>query len=441
MLTRSFMIQYFKEFMDKNTTNQMPKKLTQLFLGVIPILILLITFSCEEDPSSLGSEILPGDTKLIQNDSSLRIIGTVHDNKPMHTTNLNYYNIGIHEDEYFGSFKGEFAAQYYLSSSIDQVEDIIVDSAVLYLSIDSIYGLTNIDDIYFNIYELNEDLLLDSVYYSNSEIDDYYTNEIPININSIISGDSLLKFNLTNTFANKLISSGNEVYDSAALFRDVFKGISIIPELINSPGGLITANMASTESKIVLYYQTGEEDSLKTNFSLSNRFAKYTNDYSSGIVNDYINNTPNENDSLIFVQGLNGIKSKLTFENINEWKDQDSTYSILNAELTIPIADYDYNGFYPPEKIFFYFADADTDGDSTLVEIEDYSSPDLFNGTYDDASKIYTFNIPKHLMRVLNNSIEDSCLNFTVYNKSFFPNRVILESGNHIKLNVTYTKH
>ncbi len=35
-----------------------PKNIIQLFLVLIPILILAITFSCEEDPSSLGSGLI-----------------------------------------------------------------------------------------------------------------------------------------------------------------------------------------------------------------------------------------------------------------------------------------------------------------------------------------------------------------------------------------------
>lgn len=436
MLTQNFMTKYFNQLMNINTTN-LVTKLIKFGLGILPLFLLLITFSCEEDPSSLGSDLLPDDVKLTYRyDTSMQFIASVNDNKPMNTTNLSHYNIGIHQDYYFGNLRGDYACQFYPSSYINKVENITeIDSVVLYLQVDSIYGLNDNSDLYFNIYELNTDIVMDSSYLSNIEVSDYFLEENPINTNSILSGDTLLKFNFNSTFTNKFISHGNDIYDSDTNFRDVFKGISIIPELINLPGGLV--NFDASNSKFVLYYQTAEEDSLSTNFNLSYRFAKYTNDYSAGIAADYINNDPTENDSLIFVQGLNSMKSKIKFSNIDSWIDQDSTYSILNAELKIPVAEYDHNGFYPPENIFFYFSDAD----STLIEVDDYSSPTLFNGTYNEENQEYSFNIPKHLMHILNGSIEDSCLNFTVYNKSFFPNRVILESGNNIKLNVTYTKH
>ncbi len=424
--------------MNNIATNRQPKKITNILLGLIPILILVLVISCEEDPSELGANLLPNDTKLGYKYDTMIVTGTVHENKPMHTTNLSYYNIGIYNDSYFGNFKGEFACQFYPTSFMNEVEDIItIDSVILYLDIDSIYGLTNDQDIYFNIYELNNDIEMDSVYYSNIDIDSYYIKENEINTDCILSGDSLLKFPLKSSFANKFISFGNDIYDSDTNFREIFKGISIIPELINEPGGIINFNLTSnTDSKIIFYYQTTEDDSLSTTFSLSYRFAKYINDYSAGLINDYIENDPNENDSLLFVQGLNSVKSKLKFEDLKDWKDSDSVYSVLNAELTIPVAEYDHNGFAPPEQIFFYFSDTD----STLIELEDYTTG-ILGGTYDTDQREYKFNIPKHMMNILNENIEDSIINFTILNKSYYPNRVILKSGDNINLNITYTKH
>jgi len=433
------MTKYFNKFMNNIIRKLRPGNIIRLFLGLIPILLLTITFSCEEDPSELGADLLPpGDKIYIHvNDTLLTFTGTVHENKPMNTTNLSHYTLGIQTDEYFGAFKGEYACQFYPASYIKDVAEIIVDSAVLFLDIDSIYGLTNNNDVYFNVYGLSNDIFIDSLYYySDVDINSFFTEELPINTNSIISGDTLLRLPLSLSFANSLISHGDDIYDSDTAFREVFKGLSISPQLINSTGGLITVNINSAVTRIALYYHTLEEDSIISTYNLSNRFAKYTNDYQAGLVNNFITNTE-ENDDLLFVQGLNGVRSKIKFTNINEWKDQDSSYSILNAELSIPIADnYDFDAFPPPNKVFFYFSDAD----STLIEIEDYSVNN-FNGSYDITSKKYKFNISKHLMNMLSNNIEDSCLNFAIYNKSFFPNRVILKSGENIKLSVTYTKH
>lgn len=416
-----------------------PKNLIQLFLGIIPFLILTITFACEEDPSSLGSDLLPDSDKIkIYYDTSLTLVGSVHENLPMHTTNLQYYSLGINEDSYFGTFKGEYIGQFYLTSTIKSVDDIVIDSAVLFIDIDSIYGLSGNNNVFFNVYQLQSDIIMDSVYNSNTDINNYFDEVNPINTNSIIKGDTLLSLPLSSYFANELISHGDTIYKSDSLFRDIFKGIAIIPELINTPGGLITANIKSSISTIKLFYHTVTEDSLTASYNLSSgyRFTKYTNDFPSGLVNDFITNQE-ENDSLLFVQGLNGVRSKIKFTNINEWKDQDSSYSILNAELTIPIANNDTDPISPPNKLYFYYSNAD----STLIEIEDYSSGGMFGGAYDKNNKNYKFNISKHLMNMLSGNIKDSCLNVTIYNKPYYPNRVILKSGDNIKVNVTYTKH
>ena len=134
----------------------------------------------------------------------------------------------------------------------------------------------------------------------------------------------------------------------------------------------------------------------------------------------------------MFFQGYDGVSSKITFSDYTETFNPDSSYSILNAELTIPVfKDNNFEHFPPPERLSFYYSDAD----SNLYQVENY-------GNYNDDKSQYSFNISKHLMNFLNGNIEDSCLNIGMSNKSpTNPNRVILRSGENIKLKVTYTKH
>ncbi len=440
MLTQIFMTKYFRRLMNKKNRKLKPKNLIQLFLGVIPFLILTITFSCEEDPSALGSNLLPESDKIkIHYDSLLKFNCYVLDNQSIHTTNLTHYTLGTYEDDYFGLVKGEYAGQFLPLIFNENVDDVIIDSAVLYLHIDSIYGIPH-NNIKFNVYELNTEILEDSIYYSDYDINSLYSTEDIINTNSIISGDSLIILPLANTFAEKLISNGDSIYDSSDIFKSFFKGISIIPELLSSSGGLITTNITSINTKIILYYQTLEEDSLAASYSLAGgyRFTKYTIDYSTAMANYFINDPTSINDSLLFIQGLNGIKSKITFANYKEWIDEDSTYSILNAELIFPVHDVgQFDLFAPPEQLYFYYSDSD----SSLYQIEDYVSGNIFGGIYDQTKKQYSFNISKHFKDFINGDMEDSCLNFSITNRAYYPNRVILKSGNNIKFNVTYTKH
>lgn len=444
MLIQNFMTTYFRQKSMNKFNKLQPKNIIKLFLGIIPVFILAITFSCEEDPSALGANLLPDSDKITYYyDTTITFESFVFENEAVSTSNYSTYPIGIIDDEYFGIFKSEYAGQFlpnYLTDSIN-VGDIVIDSAILYLDIDTIYGSLE-SNLKFNVYELNTEIEDSSYhdYYSNEDISNFYSLTDLISTDSRISGDSLVIIPLNSTFSNKFISNGDTINKTSDYFKSIFKGISIIPETYSSQGGLLITNISSYDTKIVLYYN----DSLSLTYQLNsgNRFAEYTIDYSTGQVYNYLNNSADSNDSLLFFQGCNGVSSKITFSDYIEAFNPDSSYSILNAELTIPVfKDDNFEVFPPPEKLLFYYSDY-SDADSNLYQIEDYlTNSSMFDGSYNDDKSEYSFNISKHLMNFLNGNIEDSCLNISMLNKSINPNRVILRSGENIKLKVTYTKH
>lgn len=418
--------------------NPQAKNIVQLFLGIFSFAILIITFSCEEDPSSLGADLLPDSDKIEYHyDTTLTFNSYVTASEAIPTSNLFTYFLGIIDDSYFGSFKSEFATQFLPSINDTNITTYNIDSTVLYIAIDSIYGQAQ-ESISFDIYELNSEINDDSSYYSTEDISTLYSVTDKINTNCQIRGDSLIAFTLSNTFAERL-KSDTAFYGSDTAFKEEFKGISIIPTNLNAPGAIINANIISGDSKIVLYYHTDTVDSLSLNyiFAYGNRFASYSYDHSSAVINDYLTNPENENDDLIFLQGINGVSSKLTFSNIEPWFEGDSSYSILKADITIPVfADDNIDVFYPPQNLYFSYADED----SLLTYVTDVSSG-MFDGSYNESDNLYNFNISNHFMNILNRNIEDSCLNLNIVNKSSYPHRVILKSGDNIKMRVTYTKH
>lgn len=440
MRTQISMTKYYKTLM--MMMNQLKtKKLVQVFLAIIPFLILLIMFSCEEDPSSLGSNLLPDSDKIgYTYDTSLTFKGNVFKNKPISTSNLQYYSLGIINDENFGIYKGEFAGEFLPSSYFknDSVPSgYRPDSLVLFLTIDTIYGIPQ-GKISFNVYELNSEI--DDDLFSDENINNYYSSSDLINTNCIFSGDTLVKFTLSSEFTNKLIPTEEQdtSYKNHSNFLSIYKGLALIPVLTDPTGEIYNVNISSKYSKILLYHNDTMEFSYKFNFIESNIFANYTNDYNTSIVNNYLTNPEDENDDLLFLQGINGVSSKITFTNIDSWFEDDSSYSILNAELIVPVfKDDNFDQFYPPEKLFFYYSKTD----SSLFKTEDEAFGDYFDGSYNEEENNYHFNISKHLMRMLSREIKDSCLNFNIVNKSSYPHRVIFESSENIKLNVTYTKH
>lgn len=439
MLTRSFMIKYFKKSMNMKFVHSFPRNILGLFLGAIAIMIT----SCENDPSALGSNLLPGNIEYIY-DTTLTFKASVFEDEPSNTSNFQFYSLGVIDDEYFGNFTGKFVGQFLPSKYYDTdstVSTFDIDSAVIYLLIDSIYGSQN-SGLKLNAYELNNDIDRDDNYNSDEDLSNFYLESDLISTGSKIQGDSLIRIKLSSEYANKLIPEdyNDTIYKNSTNFLDFFKGIAIVPEITNSPGELVVTNFSNTDSKIVMYYN----DTLTFNhyFLYGARFGNYTNDYSISTANDFLINSDNENDSLIFLQGIHGLSSSLTFEDLDTWIDNDSAYSVINAELFIPVyKDPNYELFNPPTNLYMYYEPNDT----TNVLINDYAdflyNKGFFDGSYDSENGYYRFFIPKHLMSILNQDIAIQTINLTINKKTTYPNRVILKTGDNIKLKVTYTKH
>ncbi|NOQ25331.1 MAG: DUF4270 family protein [Bacteroidales bacterium] len=427
--------------MNNKNTKLRPKNITRLFLGIISIFILIITYSCENETSSLGKELLPQSDKINYNyDTSFTFTGHVFEGEPIYTSDLTNYSLGILNDDYFGNFKGEYVGQFLPFIYDDTIVYYSIDSANLYLDIDSIYG-DALNNISFNLFELITEIDDDGEYMSNTDISTYYDPVFKISSNSSFCGDTLVKIPLVYDFINKLTSVDTSVYTDMESFTSVFNGIAIIPEASDPSGGVLFTNMASSDTKIVLYYNDSLMYTYKlptgADYSKGNGFAKYTYDYSSSIANDYLTNPESENDDLLFLQGINGISTKISLSNINSWLQDDSTYSILNAELIIPVfKDDNFELFYPPKSLFLDY----NENDSTLINIQD-SEEKIFDGYYNEEKGYYRFFISKHLTKILNGNVEDPSLYLNIFYKSYFPHRVIFQSSENIKLNVTYTKH
>lgn len=435
------------------------KNVIRQFLALFSFsFIILISHSCEEDPSALGSEILPESDKLSYYfDSTFTFKGNVYEDDPINTSNLSYYSLGIIKDnEHFGEFTGEYVGQFLPDIYYNFYDDNIIDSAIVYIQIDSTYGDV-LNNISFSLYELSEEVDEDGEYMSNTDISSFYS-ELIGNQSEYLE-DTALKFYLNEDFITKLTTADSAIYSSSVYFKEKFNGIALIPNLISEPGGLATVNFASTRSKIVLYFQdtTFNDTTCTYSFSGGHGFSSHTNDYTGTQAEYYLNNAEEENDDLLYVQGIpgeTGLKSKITITNLDSWLDTDSSYSILSAELFIPVyQDDDFDQFFPPNLLFLSYDKAD----SSFVYVQDCEyyirgGAKIFDGRYDEENNYYHFYIPRHLIKVFNKDIESTDLyissekpsyNTTTlsYDFNYYPQRVILKSGNNIKLKVTYTKH
>jgi hypothetical protein len=432
--------------MNKKIKNSNPERISRFFSALIILGIVLVIFSCEEDPSSIGANLIPDEDIIgVQYDTLITFDGFLMDPEEFDSKNLNFYSIGNFQDPYFGEVIGKFAGQFIPSIThpddsvnYNRFADASIDSANIVLSINSTYGnpLGNLD---FSVYQLTDSIprAETAEFKSNTDINEYFSTTEKINNGIRIQGDTLIFITLKENFFTSLVDPEDmadtliNYYYSPDSFRTLFYGLAIIPELLSDIGGLY--NISLVNSYINLYYYKDSVQEFKYRLHTGERFAQYSHDYKDAEIINY--NDPDNPADLLFMQGLGGAKSKLTFSNFSSIFESAYAYSILNAELTIPVfQDESFDLCPPPDRLFFYI-------DSAYTVIEDVENSNLFNGYYDDESFEYKFNISKHFKDLVNGNIDDPSLFFTINNYNLYPNRVILKSGGNIKLRVTYTKH
>ncbi|OFX19209.1 MAG: hypothetical protein A2041_10800 [Bacteroidetes bacterium GWA2_31_9b] len=429
-----------------NTTFQhYTKNIAKQFLVYISVLFLLFSFSCKDDANLIGADLIPETDKIgIYIDTTLSFSGYLLNDEDYTTKNLTYFYLGELNDPYFGKTDASFASQYILTSTSVTFVGAEVDSVVLYLEIDSIYGeFDKTKNI--NAYLLSNNLYssIDSIYLTSTPLADYYNSGGLISTGTSYQGDTLVRIGLTNSFGDFLIPPVDSIYyyRTVEKFLEKYKGLALVYEGTSNIGGLLKIAITSTNSEIKLYYKKPNlEDETDTliytyKFNTGIRYNNIERDFSSGIINDFIENDSTLNDTLLFMQGLGGMTSKIVMSNLYNFPDE-YQYSIINANLTIPVfQDANMSKLTPPDNLFFIY-----NVDSDLYQIEDYNGK-LFSGAYNETKQEYSFDISLHLKDLLNGEIKDSSLYIRIKNSSSYPHRTILKSGlDDIKLKVTYSK-
>jgi len=421
-----------------NTTfNIASKKLFKSFLVLIVFGAIVLNYSCNEEANLLGADLIPGDDRIdYYYDTTLQFNSFIETQKHFRTRNLTSYYIGLINSSYHGSFEGCMVTQFLPSQRANVFKDANIDSAVLYLNVDTIYGVIN-SAFKINVYQLDSAISEDPIYYISTDFSNMYSESNKLNNSYRLQGDSIVAFKLSPEFTELLVNNtyaDNDTVDS--LFTESFKGIAIVPENLAEMGGqLFKINSLSGNSRISVFY----DDSLSASyyFSNGNRFGTYKYNLDGSYLESLLENPASENDSLIFLQGLGGVNTKIILNNYINWIDI-AKYSIIKAELIVPIFETgeSSNYFYPDN---LYLAHAATD--TTFVSTIDASNSKFFDGTLDATNNQYRFDISRYMQNLLNGKTTDSCMFIKINDLNTEPNRVILKSGDNIKLKVTYTKH
>ena len=444
-----------------------------VFLSFLLFSIFLITLTaCKKDPYSLGLSLLPPtDTLSVKTNDTATIIAysvlqdSIRSDKT--TTNI----LGSLVDPVFGVTTASFCTQLRLSTEgVDFGINPVLDSVVLMLRYSSIYGDPNsLQRV--KVFELNENISIDSAYYSNHQIQYYntlladYTFKPNLKDSISILGTKVsphLRINLnryTNYFGNKILYAPSDALLTNNNFIKFIKGLYIESSAVSANGSLISFNMSNALTGMVVSFHnqdaTGKViDSLSYSFvidALCARINTFDHNHYADAVPEFksqvLNHDTNQGKNILFLQGLAGVKIKLRLPFIKDF-GKSQKIAIDNAILVLKNFETDTT-LAPPVQLTM--VQEDSLGILHFL-IDNNEGSTYFGGTYNVTDRSYHFRITRHIQQVILGKTRNNNLYLLVNDPSsstLLPKRVIgtgtrpqfpAISSDRLQLQIIYTK-
>ena len=392
-----------------------PVTYTQLFFSLL--IMVFIATSCEQKATDIGFDLLPsGDFTSVRGTDTISVEAYSVYSDSVSTTNKTYSYLGGLYDPYLGNVTADFVAQLRLTEKWAGKGAFVIDSVKLDFSINGTKGILSTLQA-LQIYEIDEDLSSDSIYYSNRDpraIKLLATVELPLIVKDTVTSISL---DLPVSFGEYLTRDTTFLYqqDPETDFRSFFKGIyltlgEVISKSYLSPQ-LMAMQFETGNFVITLYYHYTSDDSRDTYLFFINsnsvRYNRYNHDYSTALPEKKIINIGQEyRDTITGQQPFNGVRTRLKLPGLEYFKNLGSV-SVNKARLSIPVFldDDIYTDDDLPSRIYMSYKDSE----GAKHVLPDYIiSPAFFDGSYNSTTGKYSFNITSFVQEYLEGKIPDT---------------------------------
>jgi len=368
------------------------------------------------------------------------------------------------KDNVFGKTVAGIYTQYKPVTFNPSFHNCTIDSVVLSLVYSGSYGDVKNTPQSVTVYQITQQLTADSAYYSNRS---FTCNPVKMgeklnftpdfSTYPVVMGDTLkpvLRIRLNNLFGQDLLDADSTNYTSPSAFQSFMKGLYLSPDENNPGKGIIFLDLAHSDSRLTLYYHNTTTDSLQFSFLMGSGCASvnsYKHDYIGSPVESALNSSA-KSDSVLYVQSLSGVKSKITIpflESLGKILVNKAEVEVIQAFNPVT----DDSVFHVPERMILL--GSDSTGKNMLIP-DLYTTALLRYGSYKSSLVNekgqtvvkYSFSIADQLQLVVNklqNGEKDYGLFLVNYQSTELADRIILGGGNRrdaaqMKLKLTYTK-
>ena len=435
----------------RNTRRTFRKKSLNSLIFALPLAGLLIFSGCEEDPSKIGSGVLPlSDLNSLEATDTFTIttytsyfdhIESYYVDTAGIINKPGYYYLGCDYSPYFGLTQAGFATQLWLGKEWPK-DHTTLDSMILNLHLSSVNGSLPFGQE-INVYEVDELMSEDSVYYIN--------RNIPVkqllgtfSIEGVENKDTVMSLHMPMSLINELMRDTTKLFlaEDSTDFRDYFNGLYFeYPQTDNYHMAKINLNGGYTT--LTLYYTDTLEYSSQYTFLFNRKTVSYNvfeHDFDMaepGKKPQYINQEIQ--DTVSYIQGYNGVYTTLKMTGLEALKER-MPLGINKARLYLPAYSNDLDFLeetFPSKLLARYMTD---EGDRYVTR--DYlMDPAFADGQYYSLDDYYILNITAFVQDYLEGMITEPDLEIVF--QSYEGSHLILwgeGSDNPPRLEIVFTE-
>ena len=416
----------------------------------------ILISSCNKEDSTVGSSINPNGLNVVTSDTfTVKTYSSLLDSLESDETSVSM--LGAYNDPEFGLVDCGIVSQLRLSSESPNFGVVSsVDSVVLSFVYSGIKYYGKVDDLTFEVYEINEELDLDDEYYTFTPVSNAGSNLVlpgfevikpELYTDIIVGSDTLspqLRLRLDPAFGQYLIDnvssmSSNDVFTS--FFNGVYVKVTDGSNLASGDGHVVYLSLEDAISKMVIYYTNSSSENKTFSFNINNKCARFNKiDFDrSGTNVEAVLNNPELGEEKFYMQS-SSIKAVIEFPYIMDLQ-KDEKRIINKAVLILPVQDFQSDVFDPAISLFIAKYKDKYTSDFT----KDYSSFSFV--TYNETDKEFRFLMTQELQAILDGERENT--GFRIYPGSFFGSsieRIIFSGANSsakykTRLEITYTEY
>lgn len=419
--------------------------------GILSLLVCTLCMgfvACTEDESDLGMG-LQDPTSIFDGkvcDTITATAVTVLDDSLL-TSNYSVGVIGYYRDNVFGEVKASMYTQAALSTPSTGVSFVNtdIDSVVVSLVTTGVFpgneDTNTVHNLYFEVYEIAEDMYLDSNYYAtdNKALGAKFFDG---NIN-FKSTDTIVNLKLNESVYSKF---ANNEFASSDDFYATLKGLCIRMNYSGEDNYMVYVNYWATATLMTVYYKNEYNDTNQYAFLFDKtaaHFNRYEHNYSGTPLSAFQTNRTDSifGADMLYLEALGGTSIKFGFPYLIEWGKQHPNAIIHQAELFVSVPDDPINDNHPSSLICYYTTPSGTL--ATIPDMVDGILSEGFDGKFDASKRYYRMRITRQIQHILDGKSPDKGMRLYVNSRRSSADRCTISgtaTDNPMKLKIIYTE-